>query len=224
MKKYILLALLLLLPAVCFAQETLTISTYYPSPYGSYKDLQTETLTLGDNVASPQVGGVATFVPSLSAPATPVEGMMYYDNGTHQFKYRNNTTTWQNLGTGLTYISIASTASECSYGGPYPIWYPEMAPTESRITITAGTWLIYASFEAKAAVVSAFGWGITNGASGPFIYSGATDYVVLATNYNSYSGSLYYTTASSKTIYISVRAPNAGFFTRRTFLSALKLQ
>ena len=123
MKKLICLACFLILPVCLFAQETLTISTYYPSPYGSYKDLQTETLTLGDNVASPQVGGVATFVPSLSAPATPVEGMMYYDNGTHQFKYRNNTTTWQNLG-GISVPgagTIAASSSGLNLGSGFKV-------------------------------------------------------------------------------------------------------
>lgn len=32
----------------CFAEESLTITTYYPSPYGSYNELQTNKLCLGD--------------------------------------------------------------------------------------------------------------------------------------------------------------------------------
>ncbi len=32
-----------------FAQETLTITTYYPSPYGSYRELRSQRMAIGDN-------------------------------------------------------------------------------------------------------------------------------------------------------------------------------
>ncbi len=41
--------LLLSLPAFLFAEESITITTYYPSPYGVYNQLQTNTLGVGDN-------------------------------------------------------------------------------------------------------------------------------------------------------------------------------
>ena len=31
----------------CFADETLTITTYYPSPYGSYKELSSYRMKIG---------------------------------------------------------------------------------------------------------------------------------------------------------------------------------
>jgi len=39
----------LVFPAILLADETLTITTYYPSPYGSYNYLQTDKLGVGDN-------------------------------------------------------------------------------------------------------------------------------------------------------------------------------
>lgn len=32
-----------------FAQETITITTYYPSPYGSYRELRAQRMAIGDN-------------------------------------------------------------------------------------------------------------------------------------------------------------------------------
>lgn len=53
----IFLIVLFLIFPVCFiqAQETLTISTYYPSPTGIYQRLATSTLGVGDNDASGQI-------------------------------------------------------------------------------------------------------------------------------------------------------------------------
>jgi hypothetical protein len=33
---------------LCFAEESITITTYYPSPYGSYNELQSNKLAVGD--------------------------------------------------------------------------------------------------------------------------------------------------------------------------------
>jgi hypothetical protein len=66
----------------CFAQsnttETLTITTYYPSPYGVYRNLRLN--------------------PS-NEPATNVDrGLMYYDNGTDELKYwAGSVKQWVNL-------------------------------------------------------------------------------------------------------------------------------
>jgi hypothetical protein len=51
MRKIILFAGMVLFLGItfCFAQEQLTITTYYPSPYGSYNSLQTDKLGVGDN-------------------------------------------------------------------------------------------------------------------------------------------------------------------------------
>ena len=36
----------ILLPSFAFSQEQITITTYYPSPYGSYQDLETQRLAV----------------------------------------------------------------------------------------------------------------------------------------------------------------------------------
>ena len=52
MKKiYFVLSLLLFSYSILFAAEEITITTYYPSPYGSYNALQTDKLGVGDNSA-----------------------------------------------------------------------------------------------------------------------------------------------------------------------------
>ena len=50
-KKFlVLLSCVFFFPAFLFAvEESLTITTYYPSPYGSYKSLQVDKLGVGDN-------------------------------------------------------------------------------------------------------------------------------------------------------------------------------
>lgn len=41
-------------PFLAFADESITITTYYPSPYGSYDQLSTNKLVVGSSVASDQ--------------------------------------------------------------------------------------------------------------------------------------------------------------------------
>ncbi len=46
---FILLVSLLIAPSITFAVESITITTYYPSPYGSYRELRSKRLAIGDN-------------------------------------------------------------------------------------------------------------------------------------------------------------------------------
>jgi hypothetical protein len=86
MKKMILwISLFLSLTAICFAQsnqtETLTITTYYPSPYGVYRNLKLNPSNL---------------------PTTGVDrGVMYFDNSTNLLRYYNGSS-WVNLTEGGT--------------------------------------------------------------------------------------------------------------------------
>jgi hypothetical protein len=43
------LSFLFCLPALAPAEETLTITTYYPSPYGVYRELRSQRMAIGDN-------------------------------------------------------------------------------------------------------------------------------------------------------------------------------
>ncbi len=44
----IILAIFLLIPSVFLAEETLTITTYYPSPYGVYREMRAKRIAIGD--------------------------------------------------------------------------------------------------------------------------------------------------------------------------------
>ncbi len=83
----------------CFAQEgeKITISTYYPSPYGVYKHMKSETLVIGD-VENPPEAGVIRFESLASSPGGE-EGDLYYDSFEHKFKYYAEGS-WKPLGEG----------------------------------------------------------------------------------------------------------------------------
>ncbi len=68
MKLYIICCLLFSsLPVTVFSQETLTITTYYPSPSGVYKELKLQPQT----------------TPPSPCNSSNSEGKMYYDRGNH---------------------------------------------------------------------------------------------------------------------------------------------
>jgi hypothetical protein len=79
MKSLTIVIILLLLTIPAFAQlgnETITISTYYPSPHGVY--------------------GVLTMFPLGTEPEDPQEGDMYYNKSERVIKYYNDTA-WVNI-------------------------------------------------------------------------------------------------------------------------------
>jgi len=67
----------------CFAAETITIATYYPAPYGVYKDLRLYPTTGFSSAAVCNAGGNE-------------EGIIYYDIDEHQLLYCNGSN-WQTL-------------------------------------------------------------------------------------------------------------------------------
>jgi len=96
------LILALLFSTVClFAGESeqITVTTYYPSPYGSYKELNTVNLNITN---SPEGTGSINVRGANRPPATGVngvgEGSLYYNTGLHQFMYMDNTNTWKQFG------------------------------------------------------------------------------------------------------------------------------
>lgn len=85
-KRFILSVLaILLMRGLAYTQQTesLTITTYYPSPYGSYNELSTNIFNLG---------------PQSSRPGNQ-EGRLYYDSNTHSIFYYNGTQ-WVEIGGG----------------------------------------------------------------------------------------------------------------------------
>ena len=79
--------------------ESLTITTYYPAPYGVYRNLKLN--------------------PS-NEPTTGVDrGVMYYDNSTNVLKYRNDTG-WVNISSGSAGSASACVTNTCSYWSTHP--------------------------------------------------------------------------------------------------------
>jgi len=100
MKKIIfILALFGLVNLTAFAEESITITTYYPSPYGSYNELSTNKLAVGDTNNNGQLdagdqpsnNGDIRLKPHTSAPpaesgvvgevAYASDGYLYVNNG-----------------------------------------------------------------------------------------------------------------------------------------------
>ncbi len=55
MRKFIVFVYMILFSGVsfCFAQEQITITTYYPSPYGVYRELRSQRQSIGDSYYDP---------------------------------------------------------------------------------------------------------------------------------------------------------------------------
>jgi hypothetical protein len=109
MKSFIFFLLALSVTAICFAQsnqsETLTITTYYPSPYGVYRNLKLSPSNLPTN-------GVD-------------RGVMYYDNSTNKLRYYDGTV-WVNItdgggaSAGDILVNAAHTKGDCRSAGGTP--------------------------------------------------------------------------------------------------------
>jgi hypothetical protein len=87
--------------SLAFSQNTeeITFTTYYPSPYGSYKELDTNRLRIGNPSNPVSADGVVRFNP-INLTGACNEGEIYYDNVAHSFKYCDNNGAWKNLGGG----------------------------------------------------------------------------------------------------------------------------
>jgi len=98
---FLFIAYFLMVP-VCHAQapEQITITTYYPSPYGVYQGLEARRMVIGIGAPTnpmPTEDGVVNFQERPTNPAFAQEGMLYYNSVLHMFYYRNQTT-WVPLG------------------------------------------------------------------------------------------------------------------------------
>ena len=89
---------LFVFPSLLFAQESLTITTYYPSPAGSYQDLEVvNLLTVNTNImAGPAAVGANTWsvVNAATSVAAPANG----DPRMAVFGRHNSSTTYGGLG------------------------------------------------------------------------------------------------------------------------------
>lgn len=125
-----------------FGQEQITITTYYPSPSGSYQALEARRLVIG-NTAMPTVNGLVHFQGLAADPAFAQDGVMYYNSTTRQFRYFNaGTGLWQNVSRTCQRFNFtaASGQVQCPVGLAIP-----MAPVRPENTngsaATSGSYL-----------------------------------------------------------------------------------
>jgi hypothetical protein len=93
MKLKIILVVIIFLsfPILAFTQdESITITTYYPSPYGSYNELATNVFQLKPQNTAP-----------TGAPSE-LKGKLYFDNNDNTLKYHD----------GNTWVTLASSGLE----------------------------------------------------------------------------------------------------------------
>jgi len=104
--------------------ESLIITTYYPSPYGSYNRLQTRRLAMGDrnndgkltdadlppNDGQVYMGRSVIYTPLNPLPASGTLGELAYNASADSFYYYNASGSWVPLGassSGKCYVSYA---------------------------------------------------------------------------------------------------------------------
>lgn len=108
-----------------FADETLTITTYYPSPYGSYNELQTNKLAVGDTNGDSQMtsadlpsrNGDIRLMPQSGDPAAwPAGniGQLSYSSTEDAFYYYNGSAWVAQGGGGGCYTKYGG--STCASG------------------------------------------------------------------------------------------------------------
>lgn len=155
------LAILFLSSPVCsslFAEESMTITTYYPSPYGIYNELQSNKLAVGDTnndgrlsaADQPpedgqlQVKRSVIFTPQAGLPAVNTKkGEVVYDNATNNPYYYNGSS-WSRFGAGgvsYTYYCF-NRASEGTPVCPASVTIGTQGPCDSGFNVTRalGVW------------------------------------------------------------------------------------
>lgn len=102
---------------LCFAaEESITITTYYPSPYGSYNELATNRLAVGDTNGSggldaadqPNRDGDIRLKPQTGDPASwpaGTRGQFAYSS-TQDSMYHHNGSVWVASGGSLSCITV----------------------------------------------------------------------------------------------------------------------
>lgn len=95
---WILLSSVIVLPAC--GEETVNITTFYPTPCGVYKNLKSEVMAIGEKESAdlPSEKGVLMSQPR-SEPSEGEEGDLYFDAPGIQFKYYDGSS-WRTLGSG----------------------------------------------------------------------------------------------------------------------------
>ena len=142
---FVLLGLCVVFP--CLAQEEIRVTTYYPSPHGSYNELQSQRMAVGDtdddgdltSADLPNRDGDIRIKPQTGDPATwPAgeAGQIAYSSVNESIYYWNNTTSqWESgvsAGSGTHAgwgVTISCAASDPGAGSPiYPVTCSSSGP------------------------------------------------------------------------------------------------
>jgi hypothetical protein len=125
-----------------FAEESITITTYYPSPYGVYNELQTNKFAVGDTNVSggldsgdqpPANGQLYTarsviFKPQSSLPAFDArEGELVYSDTDNKF-YHYDGSSWVAQGGGTAVMTLSCAWGTDYSAGPGRGWDGSCAP------------------------------------------------------------------------------------------------
>lgn len=133
MRNYFFLGLFVLLISSFVCAEELTITTYYPSPYGSYNELSTNRLRVGDSSSSLDQGVIQ--FEGLSGDPSGGEGSLYYNDTSHKFRYKDNTG-WKDLGSASTgWVVMPNNAIQAA---THVYWNDGLDHSPSKICQNAG--------------------------------------------------------------------------------------
>lgn len=82
---------------LCFygSAEEITLTTYYPAPYGVYRDFETRRMVVGDD-DMPTEDGIINFRGRPNNPTFTDVGAIYYNNVNNEFRYYDGST-WQRI-------------------------------------------------------------------------------------------------------------------------------
>jgi len=79
----IILLLVFSIASIASAQDDeITLTTYYPAPYGDYSKIAADSMSIGDSSKIPAAPGVLHLEPRSSTPGTANKGDLYYSDGT----------------------------------------------------------------------------------------------------------------------------------------------
>jgi hypothetical protein len=224
-KIYLGLIIAILFSASFSLAEDLTITTYYPSPYGSYNELSTNFFNLGPT----------------SAATCDKAGKMYYDTEDDMpYVCSGDPLDWKPLGHKIVYVAN-DTVSD--YNTPFGT----LATADKlSLGLTEGTWMVIVSFEAKPWQLDVapgdntnfFQWGLYDGNSyiagdisascnASMMWEDAAQGSCSSKTgayryYKSFSENKIYTTDTSKTLTLKFRT-DWKVYVRKASIMAIKL-
>lgn len=112
----------------CFAQQEVTITTYYPAPYGVYNELEARKLVIGED-GIPSTDGVVNFQGLPSDPSDSADrddGALYYNSSAHEFRYYDEGSgEWQGLGGFSDFVVVQNQRSLGGGSGGVRVHCPE---------------------------------------------------------------------------------------------------